>query len=85
MSSTVKFLCGAVTALALSGCAHSRVDASWGEGIGYTLTAQIGSPAMHGPTGLDAPTAERVADRYYRGQETQRTREAPKIMIAPGQ
>ena len=73
-------ICGLFASSALFGCAHSRVDASWGESIGHTLQAQTTS-GLPGPSGLDAPTAERVASRYFRGQEGQQTRQAASVVI----
>jgi hypothetical protein len=47
--------------------------------------AQVASPLGIDPSepkfGLDAPTSERVAERYYRGQEDQTTRQAATIVI----
>lgn len=79
-SSTCALICGLIASSAMTACSHSRVDASWGESSGHTLRAQVDSQ-LPGPRGLDAPTAERVTARYYRGQEGQQTRQAQTIVI----
>jgi hypothetical protein len=76
-----------VCALAVpaTGCVHSGVDAAWGTALPHVTAAQTASPLGIDPSepkfGLDAPTSERVADRYYRGQEAQTTRQATTILI----
>ena len=68
-----------------AGCMHSGVDAAWGTAVPHVTAAQTSSPLGVDPSeptfGLDAPTSERVADRYYRGQEAQTTRQATTILI----
>lgn len=81
MRSEVKGALLVAAALAALGCASSRVDANWGEGLGHTWSVQIDPNNSSEIVGLDAPTAERVADRYYKGQETQQTRQPPTVLI----
>jgi hypothetical protein len=74
-----------------TGCTHwlfgneSAVHESWGIALEESTQAQIAhpeSPASEaGPEGIDASTAERVAKRYYKGQETQQTRRARAVVI----
>ena len=63
----------------------SAVDENWGIAHDQTLQSQIANPespaSPDGPEGIDASTAERVARRYYKGQETQRTRRARAVVI----
>jgi hypothetical protein len=81
--------------LMLGGCAahinspfddNSRVDAAWGNAREVTRADQLANPEAPmtdaGPEGMDASTGERVADRYYRGQEAQQTRRARTVSIA---
>ena len=67
-------------------CAHrSPVDEQWTRSTAATRAAQVADP--NAPTSdaallnLDAKSGEAVADRYYRGQRTQNTRQAPSIVI----
>jgi hypothetical protein len=68
-----------------SGCLHSRVEENWGESYGAHVvwqTANPEAPATREPTlGLDPETGQRVAERYYQGQEQQRQRQAPMVLI----
>ena len=64
-----------------TGCAHSAVDDAWGYAYEENRTTQLGTDEESGLQGLDALTAEQVADRYYRGQRQQATRTAPTIVI----
>ena len=64
-----------------TGCAHSAVDDAWGYAYEELRTAQLGTDKESGPRGLDALTAEQVADRYYKGQREQTTRTAPSVLI----
>jgi len=61
------------------------VDLSWGESYEGNTRAQIEHPegpaSLEGPQGIDALTGERVAKRYYKGQETQQTRRARAVVI----
>lgn len=75
---------GCAALLLLSGCLHSPVERQWGEAYEALLAVQTmnpGAPRDTVPMGLDAATAERVADRYYEGQELQETRRARGIVI----
>jgi hypothetical protein len=77
--------------LGATACTHwifgndSAVDESWGVAYERQLESQIAHPespaSLDGPEGIDASTAERVAKRYYKGQETQQTRRAPTVTI----
>ena len=64
----------------------SHLDDGWGSGVEMTNAAQLANPEApvtdEGPEGLDASTGERVAERYYKGQDTQQTRKARSIVIA---
>jgi hypothetical protein len=77
--------CVGAIALALVGCASSSVDASWGVAVAHLAAKQTAAPlGVEGEEpvqGIDAPTAQRVAERYYRGQEAQTTRQAATILI----
>jgi hypothetical protein len=73
-------------ALLSGACAHrSPVDEQWARSTAATRAAQVADP--NAPTSdaallnLDAKSGEAVADRYYRGQRTQNTRQAPSIVI----
>ena len=79
-------------ALALAGCAitdpyadDSRVNDAWGRAHAAQVGEQTADPtaphSQDGPMGLDAPTSERVAERYYEGQESQQTRRARSVTI----
>jgi hypothetical protein len=81
-----------VAALALAGCAildpfadNSRVNDAWGRTHAAQIGEQTADPtaphSQNGPMGLDAPTSERVAERYYQGQESQTTRKARSVTI----
>ena len=68
-----------------NGCLHSKVEENWGESYEAHVvwqTANPEAPETNEPTvGLDPETAMRVTDRYYKGQEQQRQRQAPMVMI----
>jgi hypothetical protein len=70
--------------LLAGGCA-SPVDEHWAESTDAMHAAQLADP--NAPVSdeplmdLDAKSAEAVADRYYRGQRQQSTRQAPSIVI----
>jgi hypothetical protein len=61
------------------------VELSWGEAYEQDTEAQIAHPeapaSLEGPDGIDASTADRVAKRYYKGQERQQTRRARAVVI----
>lgn len=69
----------------LVGACASPVDQHWGESTAATQAAQLAdpnAPASDEPLlDLDAKSAEAVADRYYKGQRQQSTRQAPSIVI----
>jgi type IV pilus biogenesis protein CpaD/CtpE len=77
--------------LGATACTHwifgneSVVDENWGDAVEHNVQAQVADPespaSLEGPEGIDASTAERVAERYYRGQETQQTRRARAVVI----
>jgi hypothetical protein len=76
-------------ALLASGCAHrSPVNEQWGRSIDATRAAQVADPnapsSDAAADGMDPRSAEAVADRYYKGQRTQQTRQAPTISISGG-
>jgi len=80
-----------VLALGLSlvtgACAHrSPVAEQWGQTTAATQAAQVAdpnAPANDDPAlGMDAKSGEAVAERYYKGQRTQATRQAPAITIS---
>ena len=77
--------------LGTTACTHwifangSAVDENWGITYEQNTQSQIAHPegpaSVEGPEGIDASTAERVAKRYYKGQETQQTRRARTVVI----
>jgi len=77
--------------LGATACTHwifgndSKVSENWGIALDQTVQSQVADPeapaSLDGPEGIDASTAERVADRYYKGQEKQQTRRAHSVMI----
>jgi len=78
--------------LILSGCAitdpfqeDSRLNEGWGRAHRAQIGEQTADPqaphSENGAEGLDASTAERVAKRYYRGQDSQKTRKAQAVII----
>jgi hypothetical protein len=73
--------------LVASACAHrSPVAEQWGHSTAATKAAQVAdpnAPANDDPAlGMDAKSGEAVAERYYKGQRTQATRQAPAITIS---
>ena len=83
---------GAAMLLVLGGCAvtdpyaaNSPINESWGRAHAAQIGEQVADPsAPHNEVpaeGLDAQTAERVAKRYYRGQDSQKTRKAQAVII----
>jgi len=68
-----------------SGCLHSRLEENWGRSYEAQLvwqSANPDAPVTREPLeGLDPETAMRVARRYYKGQEQQRQREAPAVVL----
>ena len=71
MNLRLSLWCASIPIAALLACStsHSRVEANWGESIGHTMGAQTATNGNDGPRGLDAATAERVAEKYYGGAE----------------
>jgi type IV pilus biogenesis protein CpaD/CtpE len=70
-----------------SGCAlHSPVNEQWGRSYSANRAAQVADP--NAPVSdaavedMDAISGEAVADRYYKGQRNQQTRQAPSISIS---
>jgi hypothetical protein len=72
-------------ALATSGCLYSRVDEEWGQAFEEAQEVQTANPSgsgsPEGPMGIDPVTGEAVAERYYKGQETQPTRSGPAMIL----
>ena len=68
-----------------NGCLHSRVAENWGESYEAHVVWQTANPdapeTNEPPESLDPETGMRVADRYYKGQEQQRQRQAPTVLI----
>ena len=63
----------------------SHVSQHWGESVQVNMRAMVANPEAPSPVapeGLDPATAERVADRYYRGQKQQPVREIRTFTIA---
>lgn len=69
----------------LGACMHSRVEENWGRSYEAQVvwqTADPEAPASREPVeGIDPETAARIAERYYKGQEEQRRRQAPSVLI----
>jgi hypothetical protein len=72
-----------------SACAHrSPVNEQWGRSYDATRAAQVADP--NAPSNdaavvdMDPRSGEAVADRYYKGQRQQQTRQAPAITISGG-
>jgi hypothetical protein len=74
-----------ITAASSSGCLHSNLDENWGESFEAQAVWQRADPdapaTTDPPENLDPETGKRVAERYYRGQEQQRQRQAPSVLI----
>ena len=73
--------------LVTSACAlHSPVGEQWGHSTAATKAAQVAdpnAPANDDPAlNMDAKSGEAVAERYYKGQRDQATRQAPAITIS---
>lgn len=73
--------------LLASGCAHrSPVNEQWSRSYEATRAAQVADPNAPSSDAaivdLDPKSGEAVADRYYKGQRTQQTRQAPTISIS---
>jgi len=74
-------------ALLTSACAHrSPVNEQWGRSYEATRAAQVADPNAPSSDaaveGMDPVSGEIVADRYYKGQRQQATRQAPSITIS---
>lgn len=77
---------GVAVLIALAnGCLHSKLDENWGKSFEAQMAWQMANPEAPATTepleSLDPETAKRVAERYYKGQEKQRQRQAPAIVI----
>jgi hypothetical protein len=75
--------------LLAGGCAHrSPVNEQWGRSYDATRAAQVSDPNAPASDaaveGMDPRSGEAVADRYYKGQRQQQTRQAPTITISGG-
>lgn len=85
MKSRMLALGVAACALVASGCLYSRVDDEWGQALEETEALQVANPAgsgsPEGPQGVDPVTGEKIADRYYKGQEAQPTRSGPAMIL----
>lgn len=70
------------------GCLHSNVDDNWASAYNEQIAVQTANPDAPSNTeplqGLDSATGERVAERYYEGQEQQQHRIAPDIIPVTG-
>ncbi len=68
-----------------NGCLHSRVDENWGKSHEAQVSLQTADPDAPATTepleSLDPETGRRVAERYYKGQEKQRQRQARTVVI----
>lgn len=76
----------ALVSIALAGgCLHSRLEENWGKSYEAQLVWQTADPdapaTREALEGLDPETGRRVAERYYKGQERQRQREAPAVVL----
>jgi len=83
---TRSFALGLGLLLLASGCAlHSPVDEQWGRSYEASRAAQVADPNAPSSDaaveGMDPKSGEAVADRYYKGQRNQQTRQAPAITI----
>jgi type IV pilus biogenesis protein CpaD/CtpE len=70
-----------------SACAlHSPVNEQWGRSNSANRAAQVADPNAPASDAavedMDAISGEAVADRYYKGQRNQQTRQAPSISIS---
>lgn len=76
-------------ALLVGGCQswqrHSLVDEYWGSAQRANVEAMIANPDAPpwgtGPVGLDPGSAERVARRYYEGQQKGQTEQARPVVV----
>ena len=73
--------------LLTSGCAHrSPVNEQWSRSYEATRAAQVADPNAPSSDAavenMDPKSGEAVADRYYKGQRNQSTRQAPAITIS---
>ena len=64
---------------------HSNVEEHWGESYEELSAVQIADPTAPSTRealqNLDPETGKRVAERYYEGQQQQRQRQAPTVII----
>lgn len=65
---------------------RSPVNEQWGRAVAANHDAQVAdpnAPASDEPVlGMDPVSGEAVANRYYKGQRNQSTRQAPSITIS---
>jgi hypothetical protein len=62
----------------------SHVDQHWGEAVQLDMAAMVANPeagSSEPVEGLDPETGQRVADRYYKGQEQQSAREVRTFLV----
>jgi hypothetical protein len=69
-----------------NGCLHSNIEENWGKSHDAQVvwqTADQSAPVDREPReGMDPETAQRVAERYYEGQEKQEQRKLPSVVIS---
>jgi hypothetical protein len=62
------------------------VTEQWGRSYDATQAAQVADPNAPSSDaaleGMDPKSGEAVAERYYKGQRSQQTRQAPTITIS---
>jgi hypothetical protein len=73
--------------LMAAGCSlRSQVNEQWSRSYEANRSAQVADPNAPASDaaveGMDPESGQVVADRYYEGQRTQRTRQAPSITIS---
>lgn len=85
MSRIIRVGLASLVILLANGCLHSTMDENWGKSHEAQVvwqTADQSAPATHEPTeGMDPETAQRVAERYYEGQEEQQQRRLPSVIL----
>ncbi len=85
MSWILRVSLGAALLAFSNGCLSSRLDENWGTSYEAQVDLQTADPDAPATTepleSLDPETGKRVAERYYEGQEKQRQRQAPAVMI----
>ena len=85
MSWIVRSCLALAMAASTSGCLQSKLDETWGRSFDAHIAWQEANPdapeSYEPPENLDPETGKRVAERYYQGQEQQRQRQAPSVVI----